>query len=78
MMQVTSIEELKTVVNQNGEMIITIDNNEIIIMNMEEYYEKIMKKEIEEHLLRAEDDMDNGNVKDAREVLKEWKEKYEI
>lgn len=78
MMQVTSIQDLKTAVNQNGEMVITMNNNDIVIMKMEEYREKLLKEDIEKHLLKAEDDIKKGRVRDAREVLKEWKEKYGI
>ena len=78
MIQVTNIQDLKTAVNKNGEMVIAMNNNNIVIMKMEEYREKILKEDIEEHLLKAEDDIRNGRVKDAREVFKEWKEKYGI
>ena len=50
-------------------MVIAMNNKYIVIMKMEEYREK---------LLKAEDDMRNGKVRDAREVFKEWKEKYGI
>ena len=69
MIQVTNIQDLKTAVNQNGEMVITMNNNDIVIMKMEEYREK---------LLKVEDDIRKGRVRDAREVFKEWKEKYGI
>lgn len=78
MIQVSNIQDLKTAVNQNGEMVITMNNNEIVIMKMEEYKEKLLKKDIEDHLLKAEDDIENGRVKEAREVFKEWKEQYGI
>ena len=78
MMQVTNIQDLKTAINQNGEMVITMNNNDIIIMKMEEYREKLPKEDIEKHLLKAEDDIKKGRVRDAREVFKEWKEKYGI
>ena len=79
MIQVTNIQDLKTAVNQNGEMVIAMNNNnDIVIMKMEEYREKILKEDIEEHLLKAEDDIRKGRVRDAREVFKEWKEKYGI
>ena len=78
MIQVTNIQDLKTAVNQNGEMVIAMNNNDIVIMKMEEYREKLLKEDIEEHLLKAEDDIRNGRVKDAREVFKRWKEKYGI
>lgn len=78
MIQVTNIQDLKTAVNQNGEMVITMNNNDIVIMKMEEYREKLLKEDIEEHLLKAEDDIRKGKVRDAREVFKKWKEKYGI
>lgn len=78
MQQVTNIQDLKTAVTKNGEMVITIDNNNIVIMNMEEYRKKLMKEDIENHLLKAEDDIRNGRVRNARDVFKEWKEQYGI
>ena len=78
MIQVTNIQDLKTAINQNGEMVITMNNNDIVIMKMEEYKEKMLEKDIEEHLLKSEDDMKHGRVRNAREVFKEWKEKYGI
>ena len=78
MQQVTNIQDLKTAVTKNGEMVITIDNNNIVIMNMEEYRKKLMKEDIEKHLLKAEDDIKNGRVRNARDVFKEWKEQYVI
>ncbi len=58
------IKELETAVSKN---------NNVIVMSKEE-----LKNDIEEHLLRAEDDIRNGRVRDAREVFQEWKEKYGI
>lgn len=78
MIQVTNIQDIKTAVNENGEMVITMNDNDIVIMNMEEYREKILKEDIVEHLLRSEDDIKNGRVRDAREVFKDWKDKYGI
>lgn len=75
MQQITNIQDLKAIVNQNGEMVITINNNKIMIMKMEEYRKRNMKEEIEKHLLKAEEDIENGRVRDAREVFEEWKEK---
>ena len=78
MIQVTNMQDLKTAVNQNGEMVITMNNNEIVIMKMEEYREKLLEENIEKYLLKAEDDIKEDRVRDAREVFKEWKEKYGI
>ena len=33
---------------------------------------------IEKHLLKAEDDIRNGRVRDAEEVFKMWIEKYDL
>lgn len=35
-------------------------------------------EEIEEHLLRAEEDIQNGRVRDLQEVWEEWKMKYDL
>lgn len=78
MKQITNIQDLKTAVNENGEMVITLNNDNIVIMKMEEYRKGLMKEEIEKHLLKAEDDIKNGRVREAREVFKEWKEHYGI
>lgn len=78
MQKITNIQDLKTAVNENGEMVITVNNGNIVIMKMEEYRKKMMKEDIEKHLLKAEDDIRNGRVREAREVFKEWKEQYGI
>ena len=63
MIPVTNIQDLKTAVNQNGEMVIAMNNNDIVIMKMEEYREKLLKEDIEAHLLKAEEDIRNGRKK---------------
>lgn len=73
MQQITNIQDLKTAVNENGEMVITLNNDNIVIMKMEEYRRKLMKEDVEKHLLKAEDDIKNGRVREARQVFKEWK-----
>lgn len=78
MQQVRNIEELEMAINQNGEMVIFKKDDKIVIMNIEEYRKKILKENIEKHLLKAEEDIENGRVKDANEVFKEWKETYGI
>ncbi len=58
------IKEMEMAVNKN---------NNVVVMSKEE-----LNKDIEEHLLKSEDDIRNGRVRDAREVFQEWKEKYGI
>ena len=73
-----NFSQLETEINQNGEMVITKENNNLIVMNMEEYKRKMLQKDIEKHLLKAEEDIEKGKTRSAREVFKEWKEKYGI
>lgn len=78
-MQAINMQEVETAINKYGDIVISKNNkNNIIIMSIEEYKKKLMKEDIEKHLLKAEDDIRNGRVRDAREVFKEWKEQYGI
>ena len=50
---------------------------------VKEYNKKIeedkkLKKKIIKHLLKAEDDIKNNRTRNAEDVFKEWKEKYEL
>ena len=79
MQQVTNIQELETAVKLNGEMVVSKNSrNNIVIMSMEEYKKKLMKDKIEKNLLKAEEDIENGRVRDAEDVFKEWNAKYGI
>ena len=78
MQRIMNFSQLETEINQNGEMVITKENNNLIVMNMEEYKKRMLQKDIEKHLLKAEEDIEKGRTKSAREVFKEWKEKYGI
>ena len=44
--------------------------------NIQKMGKELLKKEIEEHLLRAEEDIENGRTVDAREVFKELEKRY--
>jgi PHD/YefM family antitoxin component YafN of YafNO toxin-antitoxin module len=78
MKQVTNIQDLRTTIEENGEMVITVSNDEMVIMDMKEYQHMLEKREIENHLLKSEEDYKMGRVRDAKEVFTEWKEKYGI
>ena len=76
---VTTIKDLETAINLNGEMVVTKNSkNNVIIMSMEEYKKNLMKEKIERNLLKAEEDIENGRVRDAEDVFKEWNAKYGI
>lgn len=48
------------------------------VMLKKEQKKKIMEEEIIEHLLKSEEDIEKGRVRDAEEVFVEWREKYGI
>ena len=79
MQHVTNIKDLETAINLNGEMVVTKNSkNNVIIMSMEEYKKNLVKEKIERNLLKAEEDIENGRVRDAEDVFKEWNAKYGI
>ena len=43
-----------------------------------EEYKKMLDKEIERKILQSEEDYNNGRVRKAEDVFKEWKIKYGI
>ncbi len=62
-------------------MQLTFDIKELQIIK--EYNKKIeedkkFKESIRKHLLKAEDDIKNNRIRNAEDVFKEWKEKYEL
>ncbi len=77
MQQVTSLQEIETVINQNGEMVIGKNNkNNVIVMSMEEYRNNIFDNESVKKLLKSEEDIEKGRTRKATEVIKELKTKY--
>lgn len=77
MQQVTSLKEIEKVINENGEMIISKNNkNNVVVMSMEEYRNSIFDKNTVEALLKSEEDIENGRTKKATEVVKELRAKY--
>ena len=77
MQQVTSLKEIETYINKNGEIVIGKNNrNNLIAMNMEEYRNNIFDKETIRKLLKSEEDIEKGRTRKATEVIKELREKY--
>ena len=74
MQQITNLQEIKTVINHNGEMV--IDKNNVIVMNMEEYKNNIFDNETVKKLLKSEDDIEKDKTREATEVIKELRLKY--
>ena len=79
MQQLTNLQELEMAVNLNGEVVVTKNNkNNVILMSMEEYKKSLIKDKIKNNLIKAEEDIKRGRVRDAEEVFKEWNAKYGI
>lgn len=80
MQQLTNLQELEMAVNLNGEVVVTKnDKNNVILMSMEEYKKSLIKDKIKNNLIKAEEeDIKLGRVRDAEEVFKEWNAKYGI
>ena len=79
MQQLTNLQELEMAVNLNGEVVVTKNNkNNVILMSMKEYKKSLIKDKIKNNLIKAEEDIKLGRVRDAEEVFKEWNAKYGI
>ena len=52
------------------------DKEDLIIISMEEYKKKLYLADLDKKLLEGEEDIINGDVYDARDVLLELREKY--
>ena len=79
MQQLTNLQELEMAVNLNVEVVIKKNNkNNVILMSMEEYKKSLIKNKIKNNLIKAEEDIKLGRVRDAEEVFKEWNAKYGI
>lgn len=48
------------------------------ITDIKEYKKKMLKKQIEENLVKSEEDIEHGRVIEASKVFEEWNEKYGI
>ena len=77
MQQLTNIEEIESAVNQYGEIVISKNSkNNVIVMSMEEYKKKMFEDKIEKKLLKAEKQIEEGKTVKATEVFKELEELY--
>lgn len=77
MQRVTNLQELEIAISQNGEMVVTKNNrNNVIVMSIEEYKNKLLEDEVERKLLKAEEQIESGRTVKATEVFKELEEIY--
>ncbi len=76
-----TVEEIETTINSytniEEPIIVKRENkDDLIIISMEEYKKKLYLADLDKKLLEGEEDIINGEVYDAREVLMELREKY--
>lgn len=77
MQQIKNLQEIETIINQNGEMVISKNNkNNVVVMSMEEYRDNIFDKETVNKLLKSEEDIEKGKTRKATDVVKEFREKF--
>lgn len=79
MQQLKNLEEIESAVNQYGEIVVSKNSrNNVVVMSMEEYKKRLMDEKIDKSILKSEDDYNNGRVRNAEDVFAEWKERYGI
>ena len=77
MLQINNIQEIEAAVNQYGEIVLSkSEDDDVIIMSLEEYKNKLLKKDIKKHLKKSEENIKKGKTKKAEVVFKELEEKY--
>lgn len=76
-MQAINMQELETAMNKYGDIVLTKnDKNNVIVLSVEQYKEKLLDEEIEKKLLKAEKQIKEGKTVKAADVFKELEEKY--
>ena len=76
-MQNINIQEVETAMNKYGDIVLTKnDKNNVIVLSVEQYKEKLLDEEIEKKLLKAEKQIEEGKTVKAVDVFKELEEKY--
>ncbi len=76
-MQAINMQEVETAMNKYGDIVLTKnEKNNVIVLSVEQYKEKLLDEEIEKKLLKAEKQIEEGKTVKATEVFKELEEKY--
>ncbi len=77
MRQLTNIQEIETAINEYGEIVISKNNkNDVIVMSMEEYKKNNIKTDIIEKLKKSEKEIENGEGIKSDVAFKELRQKY--
>ena len=82
-MNVQQLKDVQSVIeaalNKYGDIVLSKnERNNVFVMSLEEYRKKLLDEEIDRKIMESEEDYNNGRVKDAEEVFKEWEEQYGI
>lgn len=76
-MQQLNLKEIETAVNQYGEVVLSKNNkNNVIVMSMEEYNKNILREEIIRALKKSEQEIENGEGIESDEAFKKLRQKY--
>lgn len=77
MQKAINIQEVENAINKYGDIVLSKNSkNNIIVMSIEEYRNKLKNDEIEKKLLKAEKQIDEGKTIKAEDVFRELEEKY--
>ena len=77
MRQLINIQEIEEALEQYGDIVVSKKNKDnVVVMSMEEYKNKLLNERIEKHLLKSEEDIENGRTKNAMAVFEEMEDKY--
>lgn len=77
MQQLNSIQEIETAVDEYGEIVISKNNkNKVVVMSMEEYKQKNMKKDMINKLKESEEEIERGEGIESDIAFEELKKKY--
>ena len=76
-MQAINMQEVETAINKYGDVVLTKNSKDnIVVLSVEQYKDKLLNEEIERKLLKAEKQIEEGKTVRATEVFKELEEKY--
>ena len=74
-MQAINMQEVETAMNKYGDIVLTKnDKNNVIVLSIEQYKEKLLNQEIEKKLLKAEKQIEEGRTVKATDVFKKLEE----
>ena len=77
MQQLTNLKEIETAVNQYGEIVVSKNSkNNVVVMSMEEYNKNILREEIIKALKKSEQEIENGEGIESDEAFKKLRQKY--